>query len=149
MVKNLLKNVTGVLKDGGIIRIAVPDLEVIVKEYLYNMQKAFLGDKVASFNYEWIMLELFDQMVRNYSGGQMAEYLFYQKEIPNIEFVYKRIGVEGRKLREKFLNTKQTFLVEDKTENKINLKKLIYIFKQVIKRRLLKMNMNHYLSKKK
>src|SRR5680860_613780 len=42
-----------VLNKDGIIRIAVPDLEIIAKEYLKNLQLAIEGDKEAKNNYEW------------------------------------------------------------------------------------------------
>jgi predicted SAM-dependent methyltransferase len=92
-----------VLNTKGIIRIAVPDLENIVKEYLKNLQLAINGDKEAKDNYEWIKLELFDQMVRNESGGKMKSYL-YQPVISNEDYVFRRIGSEGKIIRESFLN---------------------------------------------
>ncbi|ETR67103.1 MAG: hypothetical protein OMM_11950, partial [Candidatus Magnetoglobus multicellularis str. Araruama] len=52
-----------VLKNGGIIRIAVPDLEQIVQEYIKNLENALNDDEQAANRYEWIMLELFDQTV--------------------------------------------------------------------------------------
>ena len=91
-----------VLKPGGIIRIAVPDLERIAKEYLKNLEQALKGDIDAMHNYEWIKLELYDQVVRNESGGNMAKYIF-QDQIPNEEYVYERIGEEGRSLRKSYL----------------------------------------------
>ena len=91
-----------VLKSGGIIRIAVPDLETIAKEYLRNLELAISGDEASKSNYEWIVLELLDQMVRNKSGGKMKDYL-YNKDLPNEDYVYKRIGMEGKKIRESYL----------------------------------------------
>ncbi len=92
-----------VLNKGGIIRIAVPDLEIIAKEYLKNLQLSIEGDKKAKNNYEWIKLELFDQMVRNVSGGEMLRYL-EQPVISNETYVFNRIGSEGKIIRESFLN---------------------------------------------
>ena len=102
-----------VLNTNGIIRIAVPDLETIAKEYLRNLQLAIEGDVEAKHNYDWIKLELFDQTVRNESGGDMKNYL-YQPIIANESYVYERIGFEGKIIRESFLR-KMTIL-----ENKIN-----------------------------
>jgi predicted SAM-dependent methyltransferase len=93
-----------VLKPGGIIRIAVPDLEQIARIYLDALEKASRQEKGWEQNYEWIMLELFDQMVRNASGGEMAAY-FRRPEIPNEEFVYGRVGAEGRAIREHYLKS--------------------------------------------
>jgi predicted SAM-dependent methyltransferase len=92
-----------VLNKNGIIRIAVPDLETIAKEYLLNLQLAIEGNDEAKHNYEWIKLELIDQMVRNESGGDMKNYL-YQPIIQNEEYVFKRIGSEGQIIRDSFLN---------------------------------------------
>ena len=91
-----------VMKSRAIIRIAVPDLEGIVRSYLKNLELAVAGDDQAKNNYNWIILELFDQMVRNQSGGKMKAYL-ESPVIDNENFVYKRIGVEGRNIRECFL----------------------------------------------
>lgn len=91
-----------VLKTNGVIRIAVPDLETIAKEYLKNLQLATTGNEQAKYNYEWIVLELFDQMVRNKSGGEMKSYLC-QPKIPNENYVFSRIGMEAKKIRESFL----------------------------------------------
>jgi len=93
-----------VLKAGGIIRIAVPDLETISKEYLINLERAINHEVGAEFDYEWIILEMYDQIVRNASGGEMAKY-FYRKEIPNKEYVFTRIGDEGKTLHENYLNS--------------------------------------------
>ncbi len=80
-----------VLKPNGIIRIAVPDLEIIVKNYLKYLELASLGNRIAESNYDWIMLEMYDQCVRNHGGGEMKKYL-KQKNIPNKEFIRERIG---------------------------------------------------------
>lgn len=119
-----IKECYRVLKVNGIIRIAVPDLETIVKEYLNNLQLAMEGDVEAKYNYEWIKLELFDQMVRNESGGDMKNYL-YQPIVKNESYVFKRIGSEGKIIRESFLNKK--VLVQDvkkKIKPKVSILKL-------------------------
>jgi len=92
-----------VLRKNGIIRIAVPDLEAIAREYLRNLQLATTGDIDAKSNYEWIILELFDQMVRDKSGGNMKNYL-NQVKIPNESYIFERIGVEGKAIRKAYLN---------------------------------------------
>jgi len=101
-----------VLNRNGIIRIAVPDLEMIAKEYILNLQLAMEGNVEAKHNYEWIKLELLDQTVRNESGGDMKNYL-YQPIIENESYVYERIGSEGKLIRESFLN-KQVITNENK-----------------------------------
>ncbi|NIK72699.1 putative SAM-dependent methyltransferase [Thermonema lapsum] len=91
-----------VLKTGGILRVVVPDLEQIVREYLRHLEAAWQGDREAMYNYEWIMLEMYDQTVRNESGGEMVKYLC-RDYLPNEEYVYERIGEEGRAIRQAFL----------------------------------------------
>ncbi|WP_448528269.1 class I SAM-dependent methyltransferase [Raineya sp.] len=102
--KKFLAECYRVLKPAGIIRIAIPDLERIVREYLKNLELALQGNKQAEHNYEWIMLELYDQTVRTQSGGDMAKYIF-QPEIPNESYVFERIGEEGRLLRKMYLDS--------------------------------------------
>ena len=82
-----------VIKPGGVIRAVVPDLEQIARLYLALLAKAVQGDEKAQKRYEWIMLEMFDQMVRNYSGGEMFEY-WKQNPMPAEGFVIERFGTE-------------------------------------------------------
>ena len=82
----------------------MPDLESIAKEYLNNLRKATNDEPGAEYDYNWILLEMYDQTVRNSSGGEMAKYLF-QKEIPNKEYVFNRIGEEGKKIHYEYLNS--------------------------------------------
>jgi SAM-dependent methyltransferase len=86
-----------VLKPGGIVRVGVPDLEKICQLYLSGLTAALDGDEAAVHDYDWIMLELYDQTVREKSGGGMLDYL-RQNPLPNETFVYERIGEEGRQL---------------------------------------------------
>ena len=58
-----------VLKPQGVLRIVVPDLEQIARIYLTAVEKADSSPEWAA-NYEWILLELLDQMVRNKRGGR-------------------------------------------------------------------------------
>jgi len=90
--KNLLSEVYRILKPEGIIRIVVPDLESIVKDYLITLEQAESGQKEA--DYDWMMLEFFDQTVRRFSGGEMG-YVLKNNNIPNKDFVRYRIGSEA------------------------------------------------------
>ena len=95
LAPNFLRECFRVLRKGGIIRVVVPDLEQIIKHYLQLLEESISGDINAQNKYEWIMLELFDQTVRNYSGGEMLKYL-QQKEIPSKDFVLERLGSEAK-----------------------------------------------------
>ncbi|MHB8835449.1 MAG: class I SAM-dependent methyltransferase [Candidatus Methylomirabilia bacterium] len=86
-----------VLKPGGVLRVGVPDLERICRLYLGRLESALAGAAAAAHDYDWVMLELYDQTTREKRGGEMLEYL-RQRPLPNQSFVLKRIGVEGREL---------------------------------------------------
>jgi predicted SAM-dependent methyltransferase len=86
-----------VLKPTGIIRVAVPDLEGIVRTYLQALEKALGGEETWKHNYEWLMLELYDQTVRERSGGAMLDYL-KRDLIPNETFIYERFGGEAHRI---------------------------------------------------
>jgi predicted SAM-dependent methyltransferase len=80
-----------VLKPGGILRVVIPDLESIAREYLTWKERAQTGDRAAAANYDWIMLELYDQAVRTRSGGDMADHL-KALQPSNEQYVVDRIG---------------------------------------------------------
>jgi predicted SAM-dependent methyltransferase len=86
-----------VLKYNGILRIAYPDLETLIHHYIRLLNEIRSGNVIYSDDYDWIMLELLDQSVRNYSGGNMLKY-FIRESIPNEEFVVSRCGDEAKKL---------------------------------------------------
>lgn len=95
--KFFLKECYRVLRPQGILRVVVPDLEQIVRTYLVAFEKASFGSQEWVANYEWILLEMYDQAVRNCSKGEMGVYLSRQ-QIPNQEFVIKRLGLEAKNL---------------------------------------------------
>ncbi len=54
-----------VLKKNGLIRIAIPDLEMLAKQYLENMERVLLEkNQMNDANYAWSVIELIDQMVK-------------------------------------------------------------------------------------
>jgi len=81
-----------VLKTGGTIRVAVPDLERIARLYLESLEKASLEIPGWADNYDWMLMELYDQAVREKSCGALVEY-FNRNPIPNWDFVQQRWGV--------------------------------------------------------
>lgn len=91
---NLIAECSRVLKHGGVIRLAVPDLEAMVREYLRILDAVTSGDASRKLDYDWIMLELYDQTVRNSSGGEMALFLTDLSE-KDRSFVRSRLGVEA------------------------------------------------------
>ena len=94
--KSFIQDCCRVLRPHGILRVAVPDLEQIARTYLEVLENAELSKECAR-NYDWILLEMYDQVVRNSSGGDMATYLS-KEPIANESFVLKRCGAEARNL---------------------------------------------------
>lgn len=99
--EKLLLECFRVLKPKGVLRIAVPNLENIVREYLLKLESGIENPSNESIraDYNWILLELYDQTIRNKSGGEMLNYL-KQEVISNEDYVLRRIGHEGKKIRE-------------------------------------------------
>lgn len=66
--ESLVREARRVLRVGGLLRLVVPDLEATCREYL-RITSDFDAKK-----YEWILIELLDQLVRTKSGGAMRDY---------------------------------------------------------------------------
>jgi predicted SAM-dependent methyltransferase len=92
-----------VLAPGGILRVVVPDLEVIARLYLKYLEGALGGDAQAAQRHEWMTLELLDQLVRERSGGEVLRY-WQRDPMPAEEFVLQRWGRETRRFLEYFRN---------------------------------------------
>ncbi|MBN2396283.1 MAG: methyltransferase domain-containing protein [Candidatus Atribacteria bacterium] len=111
-----------VLRPNGIMRVVVPDLENIIDEYKRLLKENIENtNKRSEADYDWIMLELYDQVVRNYSGGQMGEYL-RQPEIINDDYVIERIGYVGLKNRNDYVVFKNS---DKKTKIRTTIKRVI------------------------
>lgn len=96
---NLIGECFRVLQSGGVVRLVLPDLEVLAREYLRVLAEVTSGDKGRDSDYDWLMLELYDQTTRNYPGGEMAPFLASLNEKAR-SFVRARIGVEAEKFWE-------------------------------------------------
>ena len=76
-----------VLKTGGRIRLVLPDLENIAREYISNLDKNF--QIFAEFN----VVEMIDQCVRKKSGGELIKWYKNSRTNPELmEYVNKRTG---------------------------------------------------------
>lgn len=83
-----------VLQDGGIVRVVVPDLEQICRNYLAFLAELLAGNRGAEFKYDYTLLELFDQVVRDETGGELLR-LWYTGKIADPDFVRSRSGIEA------------------------------------------------------
>jgi predicted SAM-dependent methyltransferase len=86
-----------VLRKGGILRVVVPDLETIARLYLEKLEHALQGSNREKADYDWMVIELLDQLARTQNGGEALEYLT-ANDIPNESFVLSRWGVEAKKI---------------------------------------------------
>lgn len=88
----LLAECFRVLTAGGILRVVVPDLEGIARQYLTSLDAA-AANAAAAADHEWMTVELLDQLVRTRSGGRMRHYID-NPHLPNRPFIQGRIGGE-------------------------------------------------------
>ncbi|MBN8560362.1 MAG: methyltransferase domain-containing protein [Leptolyngbya sp. UWPOB_LEPTO1] len=82
-----------VLKPGGIVRIVVPDLEGVARLYLQVLERVEAGDQSAEASYEWMQLEMLDQISRVQPGGRMKA-IINQTQQTRHPFILSRLGAE-------------------------------------------------------
>jgi len=106
MANYFLSECFRVLEKNGILRIAVPDLEQICRLYIEQLNNVRSNpSSMNQSNYDWITLELYDQPVRNVSGGEMAKY-WSQVNILNEKWLINRVGQEYIQYRKNLDNSK-------------------------------------------
>jgi predicted SAM-dependent methyltransferase len=91
-----LRECRRVLKPGGILRLAIPNLEAIARLYLYALDDAWNGDQEALAHHRWLLLELYDQATRETSGGAMLAELREDA----CALAWYRLGLDGTILRQ-------------------------------------------------
>ena len=124
----LLTRCFRVLKPDGVIRVVVPDLERLARLYLEALNNSLAGIVESQEQYDWIMLEMYDQTVRETSGGEMLNYL--RKASPaQMEFVRKRHGAEVDRILDG---------IGSEAQPKPNLVSLLKSFKDVFRRKLVR-----------
>ncbi len=102
-----------ILQPKGVLRVAIPDLEAIARNYIKYLEASLANDTSAKEKYNWTMLEMYDQVVRAKGGGEMIDYI---KDISkqNDDFLIERNGNETKQLIENFRNIKKSTSVVNK-----------------------------------
>jgi predicted SAM-dependent methyltransferase len=93
----LLRECQRTLVPGGVVRVVVPELERMARGYLEALERARGGDAEAEFEREWFMLEMFDQVGRNESGGDCAR-VASGLDAAQRDFVIRRWGALAREI---------------------------------------------------
>lgn len=88
-----LRECLRVLRPNGILRVAVPDLEPILRRYLTALDQAREGIPEAEDHLLWMQIELLDQLVRRKSGGVMAA-AWQTADEAVADFIRTRVGQE-------------------------------------------------------
>jgi predicted SAM-dependent methyltransferase len=88
-----MKECFRVLKQNGILRVVVPDLELLVRNYLCKLEEVRRGSVNEYVNYEWTVIHLLDQLVRTYSGGEMAKFIKNRDDL-DLTYVIDTCGDE-------------------------------------------------------
>jgi len=104
--KRFVKECWRVLTPGGVLRVVVPDLEEVTRCYLEVLESAEKSSDGNDDDYEWMTIELLDQLVRRKSGGAMKEYLS-REHIRNLDFIISRTGFDGREMIKAFAENRQ------------------------------------------
>ncbi|WP_233707863.1 class I SAM-dependent methyltransferase [Helicobacter cinaedi] len=143
----ILKEIKRILKPNGIVRLVVPDLENLASVYLSTLSR-LVDSKVDSsmdskkrdsnwgggeqmptqeferleFEYDWLMIEMFDQMVRMQSGGVMGE-CFHKVAVSRdgtkADFIEQRVGERLIAPHATAKSSLQSKITLDKLTNKI------------------------------
>ena len=90
--ERMLRDVLRVMKPGGVLRLVTPDLEELSRTYLALLDQLKAGpDPAVQGRYDWIRMEIFDQIVRDRSGGDTPAFLAACDEETR-RYIIERIG---------------------------------------------------------
>ena len=92
----LMKECRRVLRPDGIVRIVVPDLERVTRDYLASLDRAAAADATtdARWEHRWMTVELLDQLVRTRPGGTMRRW-WSCDPVPCRGLIETRLGDEA------------------------------------------------------
>lgn len=106
---NFLSEVIRVLQVDGVCRIVVPDLERTVSAYLEVLHQLKNGNLNVEYKYDWLLVELFDQLIRNKSGGEM--YKFIQESDNQLaKYISERLGPDILELKNPRIKKESLFI---------------------------------------
>jgi predicted SAM-dependent methyltransferase len=119
--ERLLIECARVMKAGGITRTVVPDLESTCREYLRILDQVN-SSELARRQYDWIILELLDQMTRTKPSGRMAGYrerLLAANDQEMIRYVKSRTDTNPWESASKSLGQKLSSMTPGQVANKL------------------------------
>lgn len=99
MAVAFMKECHRILKLHGVLRVVTPDLRNQALEYLRTLEAvlALPADESARLRYEWIRLEMLDQLTRHSPGGDMVGFL-RQSGRRIQDYLWERMGRSGKNL---------------------------------------------------
>ena len=83
-----------VLRPSGVIRVVVPDLAVMCRDYLAHLAALRAGAPHTDFAYRFTLLEMFDQVVRDRSGGELID-VYRAARGADLDHIRRRHGAEA------------------------------------------------------
>jgi len=94
-----MKECHRILKVQGVLRVVTPDLRNQALEYLRTLEAllALPADESARLRYEWIRLEMLDQLTRHSPGGDMVGFLSESGHRIQ-DYLWERMGRSGKNL---------------------------------------------------
>jgi SAM-dependent methyltransferase len=95
LARQFLLECKRVLVPGGILRIVVPDLEQIARDYVAILDRRRAGEDVRE-EHRWMTIEMVDQLVRTRPGGEFGRLL--ARGVHKKDFIAPRWGSYGNEL---------------------------------------------------
>ncbi len=131
--ERILRECLRTLKPRGILRTVLPDLESTCREYLRLLDQVH-DSELARRQYEWIILELLDQLTRTDSASPMSSYrssLYTKGDREMIEYVRSRTDTNPWDVTRRSFGARWRGLTVDIAKNK-----LVYWYVSAVKKLL-------------